>query len=65
MAGIVATGEWLIHRDNSPAHTALRIRLFFISQGMTLVPHSPYSPDLAPADFFCSPNEQGLERAAI
>jgi len=35
------SGEWLIHHDNAPAHTALRIRQFFTSQGMTLVPHTP------------------------
>ena len=49
------SGEWLIHHDNAPAHTALRIRQFLTSQGMTLVPHPPYSPDLAPADFFLFP----------
>jgi len=60
------TGKWLIHHDNAPAHTALRIHQFLTSQGMTLVPHPPYSPDMAPADFFfVSPNEKGLERAAI
>ena len=48
-------GEWLIHHDNAPAHTALRIRQFFTSHGMTLVPHPLYSPDLAPADFFLFP----------
>jgi hypothetical protein len=35
------------------------------SQGMTLVLHPPYSPDLAPTDIFVSPNEKGLERAPI
>ena len=60
------TGKWLIHHDNAPAHTVLRIRQFFTSQGMTLVPHPPYSPDVTPADFFfVSPNKKGLERAAI
>jgi len=49
------SGEWLIHHDNAPAHTALRIRQFFTSQDMTLVSHPPYSPDLAPADFFLFP----------
>lgn len=49
------SGEWLIHHDNAPAHTALRIRQFLTSHGMTLVPHPPYSPDLAPADFFLFP----------
>jgi len=49
------TGKWLIHHDNTPAHTALRIGQFFTSQDMTLVPHPPYSPDLAPADTFLFP----------
>ena len=49
------TGKWLIHHDNAPAHMALRIRQFVTSQGMTLVPHPPYSPDLAPPTFFCFP----------
>jgi len=53
------SGEWLIHHDNAPAHTALRIRQFLTSQGMTLVPHPPYSPDLAPADFFLFPRMKG------
>jgi len=54
------TGEWLIHHDNAPTNMALRIRQFLTSQGMTLVPHPPYSPDLAPADFFfCFPKWKG------
>jgi hypothetical protein len=53
------SGEWLIHHDNTPAHMALQIRQFFTFQGMTLVPHPTYSPDLAPADFFCFPEWKG------
>jgi len=49
------TGKWLIHHDDAAAHMALRICQFLTSQGMTLVPHPPYSPNLAPADFFCLP----------
>ena len=49
------SGKWLIHHDNAPAHRALRIHQFLTSQGTTLVPHPPYSPDLAPAYFFLFP----------
>jgi len=56
------SGKWLIHHDNTPAHTALRIRQFWTSQAMTLVPNPPYSPDLAPTDFcFVSPDEKDLK----
>jgi len=49
------SGDWFLHHDNAPAHTALSVRQFLTSQGMTLIPHPPYSPDLAPCDFFLFP----------
>jgi len=42
---------WLLHHDNAPAHAALLTR-WFLTDKMTVVPHPPYSPDLAPSDFF-------------
>ena len=49
------SGEWWFRHDNAPAHTALSVRQFWTKTGMTPLPHPPYSPDLAPCDFFCSP----------
>ena len=46
---------WLLHHDNVPAHAALLIRQFLTDNNMTVVPHPPYSPDLAPSDFFLFP----------
>ena len=43
---------WLLHHDNAPAHAALLTRRFLTDNNMTVVPHPPYSPDLAPSDFF-------------
>ena len=48
---------WLLHHDNAPAHTALLTRRFLTNNNMTVVPHPPYSPDLAPCDFLISKNE--------
>ena len=45
---------WLLHHDNAPAHAALLTR-FLTDNNMTVVPHPPYSPDLAPSDFFLIP----------
>ena len=42
----------LLHHDNAPAHAALLTRRFLTDNNMTVVPHPPYSPDLAPSDFF-------------
>ena len=46
---------WLLHHDNAPAHASLLTRRFLTDNNMTVVPHPPYSPDLAPSDFFLFP----------
>jgi len=49
------SGEWLLHQDNAPAHTALSVHQFLMKNGMTTASHPFYSPDLAPCDFFPFP----------
>ena len=46
---------WMLHHDNSPSHASLLIREFLAKQETIVVPQPPYSPDLAPADFFLFP----------
>jgi len=43
---------WMLHHDNAPAHASLIIREVLTKHETTIVPQPPYSPDLAPADFF-------------
>jgi transposase len=43
------------HHGNAPAHTAISVREFLGKNCMTPLPHPPYSPDLAPCDFFLLP----------
>jgi len=45
----------MLHHDNAPAHASLLIREFLTIHETTVVPQPPYSPDLAPADFFLFP----------
>jgi len=46
---------WLLHHDNAPAH-ASRICCDTLEDiGAELLVHPPYSPDLAPCDFFLFP----------
>jgi hypothetical protein len=42
----------VIHADNAKAHTAQKYRTFCKENRLQLAPHPPYSPDLAPSDFF-------------
>jgi len=46
---------WMLHYDNAPAHASLLIRSYLAKHQKSVVPHPPYSPDLAPADFFLFP----------
>ena len=42
---------WLLHHDNAPAHTAVLTQQFLAANKIPVIPHPPYSPDLAPCDF--------------
>lgn len=43
---------WIFHMDNASPHTAQITRTFLELNGISLLPQAPYSPDLAPADFW-------------
>jgi hypothetical protein len=47
-----SSGTWLLHHNNAPCHTALSFREFLAKHSIPVVPHPPYSPDLAPCNFF-------------
>ncbi|UYV63879.1 hypothetical protein LAZ67_2005879 [Cordylochernes scorpioides] len=47
--------NWLLHHDNAPAHTSLLVRDFLAKNNTLMMPQLPYSPDLAPCDFFLFP----------
>jgi len=47
--------DWVLHHDNAPAHTALSIREFLAKKNIPVLPHPPYSQDLAPCDFCLFP----------
>jgi len=45
----------MLHHDNAPPQASLLIREFLAKQETIVMPKPPYSPDLAPADFFLLP----------
>ena len=49
------TTSWLLHHDNSPAHNTLGIQEFLAKNNIVVLEQPPYSPDLAPCDFFLFP----------
>lgn len=52
----------ILHHDNVPAHTSLRVHEFLAKNSITLMEHPPYSPNLAPCNFFLFPKCKMLVR---
>ena len=47
--------SWILHLDNPPAHSALSVKRFLAKYSIPVLDHPPYSPDLAPCDFYLFP----------
>ena len=48
-------GQWHFHLDNTPVHNSILVTDYLTKMGIKIVPHPPYSPDLAPCDFWLFP----------
>jgi [histone H3]-lysine36 N-dimethyltransferase SETMAR len=57
-----AENAWILHQDNAPSHTALVTREFLAKNKITTMDHPPYSPDLAPCDFYLFPKVKNIMR---
>ncbi|PNF42337.1 hypothetical protein B7P43_G03673, partial [Cryptotermes secundus] len=44
--------NWQLHHDNDPVHSSHLIQGFLAKHGIPLVRQAPYSPDMAPCDFW-------------
>jgi hypothetical protein len=53
--GTLAQPQWLLHHDNVHTQTSLKTTEFVTNNNMVIIPHPPYSPDLAPCDFALVP----------
>ncbi|UYV75970.1 hypothetical protein LAZ67_13001971 [Cordylochernes scorpioides] len=47
--------DWMLHVGNARPHTAHVVLQFLAKHSTIQIPHPPYSPDLAPNDFFLYP----------
>lgn len=47
---------WMVLHDNAPCHTATIVQNFLHANNIEQLSHPPYSPDLAPCDFWLFPN---------
>jgi len=47
--------HWVLQHDKAPTPTALSIREYVAKKNIPVLPHPPYSPDLAPCDSYLFP----------
>ena len=47
-----ARGRFLLQQDNAPPHRALVVKAALEEDGIKVLKHPPYSPDLAPSDYW-------------
>jgi hypothetical protein len=59
------SGSWHLLHDNAPAQSSDFVSEFLAKRGIPVLSHSPYSPHLAPADFFLFPKLKCDERDEI
>ncbi|UYV72352.1 hypothetical protein LAZ67_9002754 [Cordylochernes scorpioides] len=48
-------GDWILYHDNACPHTAHLVASFLAKNWTQILPQPPYSPDIAPSDFFLFP----------
>jgi len=53
--GMCESGKWFLLHDNALSHNATIVKQFLAQWKATVLNHTPYSPDLAPADYFLFP----------
>ena len=51
-----AMGTWQLHRDNAPPHSLQLIQTFLAKHNIPVIRQAPYSPDMAPCDFWLFPH---------
>jgi hypothetical protein len=46
------TGQWMLLRDNAPAHCTNHVHHFLAQRSLPVLEHPSYSPDMTPADLY-------------
>ena len=58
-------GQWNFHQDNALVHNSILVTDYLTKMGINTVSHPPYSPDLAPCDFWLFPKLRGCRYETI
>ena len=65
-SALFKSGQWHFHLDNTLVHNSILVTDYLTKMGLKkTVPHRPYSPDLAPCDFWLFPKLRGCRYETI
>ena len=59
------SGQWHFYSDNAPVHNSILVTDYLSKMGIKIVRHRPYSPDLAPCDFWLFSKLRGCRYETI
>ena len=59
------SAQWHFYQDNAPVHNSILLTNYLTKMGIKTVPQPPYSPDLAPCDFWFFPKLRGCRYETI
>ena len=59
------SGQWHFHQDNAPVHNSILVTDYLTHMGIKTLPYHPYSPELAPCDFWLFPKLIGCRYKTI
>ena len=62
---LIKSGQWHFHRENAPVHYSILVTDYLTKVGIKTVPQPPYSPDLAPCNFWLFPKLRGSRRRLL
>ena len=65
MSALFKSGQWHFHQDNTPVHNSILVTDYLTKMGIKTVHHPPYSPDLAPCDFWLFSKLRGCRYGTI
>ena len=60
-----STLQWHFHEDNAPVHNSILVTDYLTKMGIKTVPQPPYSPNLAPCDFWLFSKLRGCRYETI
>ena len=64
-AALFKSGQCHFNRDNALVNNSILVTDYLTKLGIKTVPHPPYSPDLAPCDFWLFPKLRGCRYETI